>query len=266
MNNRIVKKLLLCLVLITSSLIVKAQTIHCYFPQEYSVDADSTLIVSVKVDSLSNVAGFSFSVEWDSSVLRYIGTDSLGITFSELSGFNTRDTASGNLGISWFSPSVVDVLALSDSTTMFSIVFKAIGQPGDTTALRFVDSPNQREFGNPEGSAISSIYTNGFVSLTGELSSTSFNSAPEKATLYPPAPNPFYEQTMIKFDLQQATQANILIMDQLGRVVFEDRQFLPAGTQTMPVSKEIFSQSGTYYWILQARDFRLTQKIMFINK
>jgi hypothetical protein len=55
-------------------------------------------------------------------------------------------------------------------------------------------------------------------------------------------------------------------MDQLGRVVFEDQQNLPAGLQTMPVSKDVFPQSGTYYWVLHSRDFRVTQKIMFLNK
>jgi hypothetical protein len=267
MNNKIVQRFFLCLSLMAVSLFAKAQTIHVYFPQEYTVDADSTLIVSVKVDSLSNVAGFSFSVEWDSTVLEYAGVDSLGITLNDFSGFNTSDTIGGNLGISWFSPSVQENLSLPDSTTVFSIIFKAIGAPDDTTSLRFVDLPTVREFGNAEGVEIPSIYSNGFVTLTGTAAtSTQFNSAPEKITLYPPAPNPFYEQTLIQFDLQQATRANIQIMDQLGRVIFEDQQYLPAGTQTMPVSKDIFPQSGTYYWILHSKDFRVTQKIMFLNK
>lgn len=266
MNNRIINKLLLCLVLVTASFMVKAQTIHCYFPQEYTVDADSTLIVSIKVDSLAGVGGFNFSVNWDSAVLRYVGVDSVGVTFNEFSGFNESKTINGKLGINWLSLTAIEPLELADSTTLFSIIFEAVGKPGDTTSLRFANDPNPREFADLNAQLLPSAYTDGFVTLTGELSSTSFNSAPEKIALYPPAPNPFYEQTLIKFDLQQATQANILIMDQLGRVIFEDRQYLPAGAQTMPLSKEVFPQSGTYYWMLHAGDFRVTQKIMFLER
>ena len=51
-----------------------SQTI--YFPQEYVADAGSTFTVSVKVDSLANVGGFGFSVNWDTTVLKYVGVDS----------------------------------------------------------------------------------------------------------------------------------------------------------------------------------------------
>jgi hypothetical protein len=267
MNNTIVKRFFLCLSLMGVSLFAKAQTIHCYFPQEYTVDADSNLIVSVKVDSLTGVGGFSFSVNWDSTVLNYVGVDSLGVDFNELSGFNESKTINGQLGFNWITFTAVEPLSLPDSTTLFSIIFEAVGEPDDTTSLRFSDAPNPREFANLDGELLASTTTNGFVTLTGTAAtSTQFNSAPEKITLYPPAPNPFYENTLITFDLQQATRANVLIMDQLGRVVFEDQQNLPAGLQTMPVSKDVFPQSGTYYWVLHSRDFRVTQKIMFLNK
>ena len=261
------KQLLFGLLLLVPFSFAKAQTISCYFPQEYVVDPGSSFAVSIKVDSLANVGGFGFSVNWDTTVLKYAGVDSLGVTLSDLSGFNEAHTDSGKLGISWLSISAIEGLELPDSTTLFSILFEAIGDGGDTSSLRFSNDPTPGEFANLDGELLPSAFTNGFVTLTGETTtSTNYNSAPEKISLFPPTPNPFYESTLIKFDLKQAAQTNIKIIDQLGRVLFENQQFLSPGIQNIPISKDIFQHSGTYFCLIQSRDFWVTQKIMYIGR
>jgi hypothetical protein len=219
------------------------------------------------VDSLASVGGFVFSVNWDTTVLKYVGVDSLGVSFSDLSGFNEAKTVNGKIGISWLSLTAIEGLTLSDSTTLFSIIFEAIGGGGDTTSLRFSNDPTPREFANLDGQLLPSAYADGFVTLTGRAStSTNFNSAPEKISLFPPTPNPFYESTLIKFDLKQAAQTNIKIIDQLGKVLYENQQYLSPGIQNVSISKDIFQHSGTYFCLIQSRDFWVTQKIMYIGR
>lgn len=261
------KQLLFGLLLVVPFLFANAQTISCYFPKEYVADAGSTFTVSVKVDSLANVGGFGFSVNWDTTVLKYVGVDSLGISLNEFSGFNEANTEQGKIGISWISPTAIQGLTLPDSTTLFSIIFEAIGNTGDTTSLYFTNDPTPREFADLNAELLADAYTNGFVTLTGEpTTGTNFNSAPEKISLYPPTPNPFYESTLIKFDLRQAAQTNIKIVDQLGKVLFEQQQYLSPGIQNISISKDVFQHSGTYFCLIQSSDFWVTQKIMYIGR
>lgn len=265
MKSKTVKQLSLCLILVVSFLYAKTQTVSCYFPAEYTADIGTTLTVEVKVDSFINIGGLNFSVAWNTDVLKYQETGDLGVTFNELSGFNESKTENGNLGVSWISPSATEGVTLPDSSTLFSISFEVIGIANDTTSLRFVDEPLPKEFFTTAATIIPSVYADGYVTLTG-TSNTSYNSAPDKITLYPPTPNPFYENTWIKIDLRQAAQTNITVIDQLGKVLYRDQQYLGAGLQTIPISKAIFNQSGTYYCLLHSDDFRVTQKIVFIDR
>lgn len=265
MKSNTVKQLSLCLILVVSSLFAKTQTVSCYFSSDYSADTGSKLIVDVKVDSFINVGGLNFSIAWDPDILQYEETGNLGVTFNELSGFNESKASQGKIGVSWISPSATQGVTIPDSTTLFSIQFDVVGVTNDTTSLRFTDDPLPKEFFNLNAQVIPSVYANGFVTVTG-TSRASYNSAPELISLYPPTPNPFYENTFIKIDLRQAAQTNIKIVDQMGKVLHDEQQYLGAGLQTIPVSKDIFSHSGTYYCLLYANDFRVMQKLVFIDR
>lgn len=267
MKSMNVKQLTLCLTLIVFSfLFAKAQTVSCYISNDYVVDAGSSFVADIRVDSFIDVGGFGLSVNWDPNVLMFKGVSNLGVTLSELSGFNDQKaTSHGELGFGWVNSSAIMGATLPDSTVLFSIMFDVIGNGGDTTSLRFTDTPVAREFADLSPALIPYTFTDGFVSISG-TSNTYFNSAPEKISLYPPVPNPFYESTNVKIDLLQAAHTTIKIVDQQGKILYEDQQYLSAGMQTIPISKDIFQHSGTYYCLLLANDFRVMQKLVFIDR
>ena len=266
MKHITVKQLTLCLTLTFSCLFINAQTVSCYFPSNYAVDAGSTFTVDIMVDSFINVGGLGLSVNWDPTVLQFKETRNLGITLGELSGFNdVKAVSHGELGLSWINSSVTVGKTLPDSSILFSILFDVVGVGGDTTSLKFTDTPVAREFADLQPSVIPSTYLDASVMVNG-TSNTYYNSSPEKITIYPPSPNPFYENTFLKVELEHAAQTTIKIIDQLGKVLYEDQQYLNAGEQSIPIAKEIFSQSGTYYCLLHANDFRVTQKLIFIDR
>ncbi|MEZ4994094.1 MAG: T9SS type A sorting domain-containing protein [Saprospiraceae bacterium] len=264
MKSNTVKQLTLCLILVVSSLFAKSQTVSCYFPSEYTADVGSILTVDVKMDSFTNVGGFQLSIMWDTDLLEYKEAI-LQVDHSELSGLNESKVDEGKVGVAWISPSGAVGVTLPDSTTLCSFRFEVVGDVTGTTPLEFIDEPLERGFFSPEGTDIASTYADGSVMLMG-ASNTSYNSAPDHIRLYPPTPNPFYENTYIKIDLRQAAQTNIKIVDQLGKVLHDEQQYLGAGLQTIPITKDIFTQSGTYYCLLYGSDFRVMQKIVFIDR
>jgi hypothetical protein len=266
MKRIIVKQFMLCLALAVSCLIANAQVISCYFPGDFTVDAGSTFTADVQVDSFIDVGGASFSINWDPAVLLFKEVSNLGVELSELSGVNeSKAVSDGELGFSWVNPSATTGATLPDSTVLLSLTFEVIGAAGDTTSLRFTNSPVYREFSDLRPEVIPASFTDAAVAVSG-TSNAFYNSAPDKIRLYPPVPNPFYENTLIKVDLQHAAQTSIKIIDQSGRVLYEDQQFLSPGLQNIPISKEIFQHSGTYYCLLNANEFRVMQKLIFIDR
>ncbi|PHN06877.1 cohesin domain-containing protein [Flavilitoribacter nigricans] len=266
MKRITVKQFMLCLALVVSFLNAKAQVVSCYLPSDIAVDAGSTFTVDVRVDSFIDVGGLGISVNWDPTILLFKEASNGGLELNELSGFNeVKAESEGKLGFGWVASSAVTGITLPDSTVLFSISFDVIGAPQDTTSLRFTDDPIFSEFYTLEPAILPATFSGAFVNVTG-TSNTYYNSAPEIISLYPPVPNPFYENTLIKIDLQKAAQTSIKIIDQTGRLLYEDQQFLSAGLQNIPISKEIFNQSGTYYCLLNANEFRVMQKLVFIDR
>ncbi len=251
--------------LISSFSYLNGQTISYYFEKDYVVEPDSTFTASIQVDSFIDVGGLGMSIWWNPGILEYQEFQYQGVEPSDIGGINEQNVSDGRIGVIWLSPSAAEGLTLPDSTVLFSIVFKAIGLPGDTTSLSFYDAPVPSESYNNVPAVIPSEFLKGFVQLSGNTSAE-YNSAPERIKLDPPTPNPFSENTLIQFELQQATEADIRIVDQLGRLVYNNRQFLPAGKQSLPVARDMLPQAGTYYFLMQAKNFRVTQKLVLVDR
>lgn len=267
MKRIIVKQFTLCLALFVTCLIAKAQTVSLYLTGDFQFDPGSTFTTDLQVDSFINVGGFGFSVNWDPNILQFKEVSNLGIDFSgQFSGFNDGGAMSeGELGVFWLNPLIPAGVTLSDSTRLMSLTFDVIGEPGDTTSIRFTSDPVAIDFSTGDLVVIPHEFEDEPVTLTG-TSNTYYNSAPEIISLYPPTPNPFHENTMIKIDLRQAALTDIKIVDQTGKLLYQGQQFFSAGPQNIPISKEIFQQSGTYYCLLNADNFRIMQKLVFIDR
>lgn len=266
MKRITVKQFLLCLTLVAACLFAKAQTVYCYIPGEFSVDAGSSFTANVQVDSFIDIGSCAFSIKWDPAVLQFTEVTNLAVTLNELSGVNdSRAISDGELGFIWVNPSATTGTTLADSTVLLSVSFNVVGNGGDTTSLQFTDDPVYREIADLQPVEIPSVFTGAAVSVFG-TSDTYYNSAPEIISLYPPVPNPFHHNTNLKFDLEKSAQTTIKIVDQMGKVLYQDQQFLSAGLQNIPISKEIFTQSGAYYCLLNASEFRVMQKLIFIDR
>lgn len=266
MNRIFGKQLVLCLSLLVAGMAAKAQTIACYFTENYELDPGTVFTANIRIDSFISVGGAGLTIKWDPAVLRYIEVDSVGVVLNEFSGINEQQAESaGLLGFNWLANDLVEGSTLPDSSLFLAVTFEAIGSGGDTTSLQFTDDILPSEFYSVDVSIIPAEYTNASVALSG-TSRAFYNSAPERIHLYPPVPNPFYDNTRIQLDLRDAALTSIQIVDQQGRLLYEDEQFLGSGRQEIPLAKEIFPQSGTYYCLLRSDEFQVTQKLIFIER
>jgi len=74
-------------------------------------------------------------------------------------------------------------------------------------------------------------------------------------------PNPIYEKSILS--LNSATDLNYLIkiIDQMGRVVYQQKNRFIAGYQQLEVGKHWFPSSGLFRMVIEGEDFLITKKL-----
>lgn len=106
--------------------------------------SSSVVKSKVLVSSFKNVTTAQFALDWDPSVLRYLGVDdvaNLGLTDGN---FGTNRIGQGVLAFSWDDPTLIG-LTQPNGAALLAIRFEVVGAPGSSSPVRFTDSPTPRE-------------------------------------------------------------------------------------------------------------------------
>jgi hypothetical protein len=107
-----------------------------------SVEPGATVQVPLLVSGFTTVTSAQFSLQWDTNVLRFLGTSDYTLPNLGEGNFNTNNAATGVLAFSWDD---TEVATLSNSTAIFNLRFAAIGTNGADAAVLFTDNPTARE-------------------------------------------------------------------------------------------------------------------------
>lgn len=254
------KKFYLSLLLFAFFLIasLNAQQVTLKIP-DMAVDPGTNVHVAVQVENFEDITGVQFSLNWDSNVLQFIGVDDFGLPDLSVDGnFGTMETANGKLRFAWFQQSLTGV-DLANMSTIFSIWFKAIGAPSSSSQLMISNEPIVIEVVGLNGMLPYDV-SNGTITVQGpsankETQTTDF-------ILFQNSPNPFTEITYISFNMQQSMQAELSIFDSSGKVVFRENKKFTAGLTRIPVSRDIFSGSGNYFYTLKTERATATRQLI----
>jgi len=85
---------------------------------------------------------------------------------------------------------------------------------------------------------------------------------PLEYALYQNEPNPFWDQTVIGFDLPEALTATVTVFDIHGRVVYRvEGEYVQGFNQVILKAKEL-RVAGAYYYRLNAGDFTASKKLI----
>jgi hypothetical protein len=107
---------------------------------QQSAQPGQTVAARVTASGFSRVTSAQFSLVWDPTVLRYVGTGSYGLTGLGAGCFGTGLTASGKLGFAWYDPEA-DGVTLADGTVLFRVSFEVIGKVGSVSAVALAGAP-----------------------------------------------------------------------------------------------------------------------------
>ena len=113
---------------------------------DYIARPGEVVTVRISVRGFKDVTSAQFTLAWDPSVLRFIGTGDYGLRGVSSASFGLTRTAVGELGFAWFDPNAKGATA-AEGTSIFAVTFAVIGQAGSRSALDLVSSVPALEVG-----------------------------------------------------------------------------------------------------------------------
>jgi len=194
-----------------------------------------------------DVLGYQFTLNFDRSVLEFVritpavaGLENFGLTLLDKGAITT----------SWNENDV----KLVDGEVVFSLVFKAISNGELSKSLNV----------NSRFTAAEAYNLNGEL-LDVELA-FSGNVAVGAFELYQNTPNPFSANTVIGFNLPEATTATLTISDISGKVVkvIDDREFVK-GYNEIKLNRNELPVTGILYYQLDTPSDSATKMMLLVD-
>ncbi len=148
--------LLYVLLLVSTSLSGQAtDSLRFRIDQERGAPGD-TVRVCFAADGFRDIVSMQFTLRWDTSVLSYVSLEP-----GELPGLSAASAAEplapgGAMPLVWFDGQG-DGISLSDSSRLFCLVFRVVGELGDQSPVGITGDPVPVQIGRLNGSTIESI-------------------------------------------------------------------------------------------------------------
>jgi hypothetical protein len=208
--------------------------------KEVAMTAGNTYDVTFTADAA--VEGFQFTLNFDAKKVAFVGmTD--GVATAQNFGFTKLNE--GAITASWNAEAAYDFAG----TEVFTVSFTALADVNLSDAV-----------------SINSRFTAAEAYAAGDLQDVALTfsgAAANNYALYQNTPNPFKGETVIAFELAQAGEAVVTIMDVNGKVVRTINGDFAKGFNNVTV-KDI-NTTGVLYYTLESGDFTATKKMIIIE-
>jgi hypothetical protein len=174
--------------------------------------------VPVLVSGFTNVTSFSFTISWDTTILKFIETTNLSTNLPLPSSALYPLVVKGSLWAVWLTPDAAKTLPINSS--LFSMKFKAL-ESGSST-VKFISDPAEIAFvdNSPQQQFYPYTATDGQITIL-QTSSTSEQDL-HQARVFP---NPCNDFIQLELRGQNEETGDISILDASGRLV---RRITPA--------------------------------------
>ena len=221
--------------------------------------------VKVRVENFNNVISFQFALQWDADVLEL-----LEVVDNKVIGESTIRTAGDSLvGLVWFDP-IVQGMTVEDSTILYVLRFRLIGDVGTFSAIDFVPPPSTPpvpiEITQSPSTNLPFEMNSGRILIESPIVvSTNEIAAASKLQFKQVYPNPFIEETTLEFELAKAGEIQLEIFDVNGRKIREQQYLFSSGTQNITIHKSEMPAVGTYWFRMTYDEFVFSDKMILVK-
>jgi hypothetical protein len=235
-------------------------SLSIFMPQVHANQFD-TILVPVSVIDFNNISGFQYTIEWDPTVLQFIGAENQHLSFS----FGQTFLSQGKMAGLW-STENLNGLSLPDSSTVLELKFFVTGQNGTFSPIQFNSSVTNLEAYDHELKELNILVTNGSIH-SGLL--TSEETMSEYLIHFNCYPNPFSDFTVISFSINQAQFVNIEVFDVYGKKVNDLSGYYHAGQNKIEWDGSGTGgdklSNGAYFCRIQTAGSSGTRKIVLMK-
>lgn len=218
-----------------------------------NLDIDNTTFetgnveVPIYAKDFDQINGFQFTLNFDPSAMRF---DGIKAGVLNINSSNYFDTHTGNVNVSWSRAIALDV---ADEAVLFTLSFNAKKKAALNEVL-FISSDLTK----------AEAYNSGLDKMEVALNFRNLEMDAEYA-LYQNTPNPFSDNTVIKFNMQKAGLANITIYDMNGRVLKVIEDNFDKGVHEVSISKYDLPVNGMLYYQMNTEGFTATKKMILVK-
>lgn len=237
-----------------------------FLPTE-TVEPGTSVNVDFKVAGFVDIQSMQFSVNWNPDVLHFDSITNLSaLPDYTNANFGSNSAHLGKLTTLWLDNQLLGV-SLEDSTIIFSVVFTVVGASDSFSAISITDEPTSIEFSDLNGNVLPVTIENGMIIVS--TISSSENTLPfqsnEFFSLFQNEPNPFDNQSIIRFDLSRSSEVEILFHSVDGRLVYSIKDQFLEGLNSLTINADNLPGSGTYFYTMKTNDYSLTNKMVLVR-
>jgi hypothetical protein len=184
----------------------------------------------ISIDVPDHLIGLQFTLEIDPSYATISDVTIGNLVDLSLANFGLHLLEKGKITVSW------DRQSAGRGNRLMTVKLKILRPFDAEKVVQITSSITPAE-----------VYSGTAASVQIQYPTLNFANSKPKLVLYPNTPNPFDEFTQIHFDLPQASNVVLTLMDEKGRVHFTQKQFLQAGVHSIPLELNQLPSGVLYY-------------------
>lgn len=153
-------------------------------------------------------------------------------------------------------------MTLEDSATIFTLHYTVLGAADSSSVIDITNT----EFSNEAGDILDVTVETGTVTvLQSNGIENSIIQSNQTFTLYQNEPNPFDNQTVIRFDVNEPSDFILEVYDSKGSLVHAHKAYYLAGNQAITLNEKMLKGKGTYFYKLKTKDYFITNRMILVR-
>ena len=209
----------------------------------WKFQAGETITVDLFLPDINDIQGFQGTLEYDGNILNLKDIQYQLLQEDHLGVFQKENAITFSWNGEW-----------KQEDKLLSIEFET-KQGGDLNGLiQFGDQLTRTEAYNK---------TNDLMEM--ELVFSVVEQVQDDYLLFQNIPNPFDSETIIQFYFPESNEANLIIQDAAGRIIYQQSDSFDKGYHQLTINKSDLPNTGLFYFTLQTANFTATKKMILID-
>ena len=214
------------------------------------VEEGETVTVDFMARDMDKIAGYQFTLNFDPSALEYMDVSAADLPAISENNFGTQRVDEGMITSSW---NQMDEEIDNDELVLFSLTFYSYANANLSDLLTLSSRLLEAE-----------AYTNDEDVLGLELTFLDGSQDKDESAneLFQNRPNPFSDDTIIPFQIEEDGTVNLTVFDLTGRIVFATSSYYGRGYNEILVGKSDLGISGVMYYQIEVNGWTDTRKMV----